>query len=368
MLKTSHPLFRSPVFGVEAAENIIHSFAGKHVVVVGDLMLDEYLLGEVRRISPEAPVPVVDITHRAHVPGGASNVAANIAALGGHPVVLGVVGHDENATCLKAALKSQNVSTAAIITAYDRPTTTKTRIVSGQQQIVRIDREVKSPVSGELADEVLRAFSAALVDADACILSDYAKGLLTQTICLRIIEIAAKQGKPVVVDPKGTDFSKYAGCTVMTPNLREAEVAANLSIQSDADLLTAAERLRVVLGSASALLFTRGADGMTLFCENAVPLHVRALAHGVFDVTGAGDTVACTLTLALACGASMDDAIQLANLAASIVVQKTGTATVSIAELREALRAEGSGRQEKPKVFPGAARSYLAVSNQTQLM
>ena len=190
-----HPLFTVPVLDPEAAERSLDLFAGKQVLVVGDLMLDEYLLGEVRRISPEAPVPVVDITHRAHVPGGASNVAANIASLGGVPILLGVVGQDENAACLKAVLKSQNVATDLIVIAPDRPTTTKTRIVSGQQQIVRIDREMKKPVSGTVADEVLAAFSAALVRADACILSDYAKGLLTDSLCVRMIEIANRQGK-----------------------------------------------------------------------------------------------------------------------------------------------------------------------------
>ena len=363
-----HPLFRVPVFNVESAERIVDSLAGNCVLVVGDLMLDEYLLGDVRRISPEAPVPVVDITHRAHVPGGASNVAANVAGLGGLPILLGVVGQDENGECLKNVLRSQNVATDAIITAYDRPTTTKTRIVSGQQQIVRIDREVKKPVSGALANEVMAAFSAALAKADACILSDYAKGLLTSSICAEMIAIAAGQGKPMVVDPKGNDFSKYAGCTVMTPNLREAEIAANVSIHDDADLVIAADRLRLVLGPVSALLFTRGADGMTLFSREDSATHVAALAHEVFDVTGAGDTVASTLTLALACGAPMEEAIHLANVAASIVVQKTGTAIVSTSELREALKTDSSETNVRPRPFAASARSYLAVSNQIQLM
>jgi rfaE bifunctional protein kinase chain/domain len=367
MLK-NHPLFDIPVFRSESAENIVDSFAGKHILVVGDLMLDEYLIGEVRRISPEAPVPVVDITHRAHAPGGASNVAANIASLGGQPILLGVVGRDENAGCLKTVLTSQNVGTDAIITAPDRPTTTKTRIVSGQQQIVRIDREVKKPVSGALAEEVLATFTAALETADACILSDYAKGLLTPSICHQMVAHARKRGKTVVVDPKGTDFSKYAGCTVMTPNLQETGIAANVSIQSDADLYVAADRLRAILGPDTALLVTRGADGMTLFRDGQSVIHVAALAHEVFDVTGAGDTVSSTLTLALACGAFMDEAILLANIAASIVVQKIGTATVSPEELREALQSNGNGAPVKAKTLAPAARSYLAVPNQTQLM
>jgi rfaE bifunctional protein kinase chain/domain len=367
MLK-SHPLSKIPQFRSESAESIVDSFGGKRVLVVGDLMLDEYLVGEVRRISPEAPVPVVEITHRAHVPGGASNVAANIASLGGQPILLGVVGQDENAGCLKTVLKSLNVGTDAIITASDRPTTTKTRIVSGQQQIVRIDREGKKAVSGALAEEVLAAFSTALETADACILSDYAKGLLTSSICHHMVARAGQQGKPLVVDPKGADFGKYAGCTVMTPNLREVEIAANVSIESDADLFTAADRLRAILGADSALLITRGAEGMTLFRNGQSAIHVTALAQEVFDVTGAGDTVSSTLALALACGAPMTEAVLLSNLAASIVVQKAGTATVSIEELLEALELNGNGAPVKGRTFAGVARSYLAVPNQTQLM
>lgn len=367
MLKTHH-LFEIPVLRPELAENIIDSFAGTRVLVVGDLMLDEYLLGEVRRISPEAPVPVVELTHRAHVPGGAANVAANVASLGGQPILLGVVGQDENAGYLKAVLKSQNVGIDALVTASDRPTSTKTRIVSGQQQIVRIDREVKKEISGALAEEVLATFSAALETADACILSDYSKGLLTPSICREMVAQAGKQGKTVVVDPKGTDFSKYAGCTVMTPNLRETEIAANVSIQSDADLFIAADRLRAILGADTVLLVTRGGDGMTLFRNGHAAVHVAALAHEVFDVTGAGDTVGSTLTLALACGARMNEAILLSNLAASIVVQKTGTATVSTEELRKALEWNDHGVLVKTTTSSAAARSYLAVPNRTQLM
>jgi rfaE bifunctional protein kinase chain/domain len=313
-------------------------------------------------------VPVVDITHRAHVPGGASNVTANVASLGGEPILLGVVGQDENAGCLKSVLQSQNVPTDGIITAFDRPTTTKTRIVSGQQQIVPLDREVKTAVSGALAQEVLATFLAVLDTADSCILSDYAKGLLTPPVCRQMIACARKQEKTLVVDPKGSDFSKYAGCTVIMPNLREAEIATNISIQSDADLFIAADRLHAILGADSALLVTRGADGMTLVRNGQPVLHIAARTHDVFDVTGAGDTVGSTLTLALACGAPMNQAILLSNLAASIVVQKTGTATVSTEELRKALKSNGNGTPVTTKMFAAATRSYLAVPNQTQLM
>jgi len=364
----SHPLFDVPVFQPELATPIVDQFAGKRVLVVGDLILDEYLIGEVRRISPEAPVPVVEITHRAHVAGGAANVAANIAGLGGESVLLGVVGRDENAGCLEAVLRSHNISTDALIATFDRPTSTKTRIVSGHQQIVRIDREVKRAISEALAEEMLASFSVALENVDACILSDYAKGLLTPFLCQHMIAWARKHGKILVVDPKGADFAKYAGCRIMTPNLRETELAANISIQSDTDLLIAADRLHAVLGADSAVLVTRGPDGMTLFRNGESAMHVGTLAQEVFDVTGAGDTVGSTLTLALACGASMEVATQLSNLAASIVVRKTGTATASVEELRQAIVSTGYGLPANVTTYAAAARSYLAVPNQTQLM
>jgi rfaE bifunctional protein kinase chain/domain len=367
MLK-HHSLFETPAFQPESLAPVVDLFAGKRILVVGDLILDEYLIGEVRRISPEAPVPVVEITHRAHVPGGAANVAANIAGLGGEPLLLGVVGRDENAGCLEAVLKSNHIKTDALITAFDRPTTTKTRIVSGHQQIVRIDREVKRAISEALTEEILTIFSTALENADACVLSDYAKGLLTPFICQQMISRARKQGKLLVVDPKGADFSKYAGCGIMTPNLRETELAANISIQSDADLSVATDRLHAALGADSALLVTRGADGMTLFRAGRPAVHVAALAQEVFDVTGAGDTVASTLTLALGCGASLEDAIQLSNLAASLVVRKTGTATVSTEELRQALASRGNGAPATVMTYEVASRSYFAVPNQMQLM
>jgi D-beta-D-heptose 7-phosphate kinase/D-beta-D-heptose 1-phosphate adenosyltransferase len=363
-----HPLFDAPVLQPELLEPLIDLFAGKRILVVGDLILDEYLIGEVRRISPEAPVPVVEITHRAHIPGGAANVAANIAGLGGEPVLLGVVGRDENASCLEAVLKSNHIGTDALITAFDRPTTTKTRIVSGHQQIVRIDREVKRAISGALAEEILSIFSTALKSVDACVLSDYAKGLLTPSICQQMISRAKTQGKLLVADPKGTDFSKYAGCGIITPNLRETELAANTSIQNDADLSVAADRLHTTLGDDSALLVTRGADGMTLFRRGRSTMHVAALAQEVFDVTGAGDTVVSTLTLALGSGASLENAIQLSNLAASLVVRKTGTATVSTEELRHALAPDGNSELATTTTLPAAGRSYLAVPNQMQLV
>lgn len=311
---------------------LISSFDGRRVLVLGDVMLDEYLTGEVRRISPEAPVPVVDVSGRLHLPGGAANVASNIASLSGSPILLGIVGNDESANHLRSALKSNQVSTDSLSVIDGRPTVTKTRIVSGQQQIVRLDREMTSAVSEEEAGALLATFERHIADVDACLLSDYAKGLLSPSLCTYVISRARQLRKPVIVDPKGASFIKYSGCSVITPNLRETEVASGIVVQSEADLYRAVAQIRSTLQDA-AVLVTRGPDGMTLFRNNAEVLHAPALAREVFDVTGAGDTVVGVLTLALASGGTLDQAVLLANVAASIVVQKTGTATVSADEL-----------------------------------
>lgn len=323
-------------------------FRGRRVLVLGDVMLDEYLTGDVRRISPEAPVPIVDVQSRTHVPGGAANVASNIASLGGHPVLIGLVGEDESARHLRSVLETNGVSSGWLVKANERPTVTKTRIVSGQQQIVRLDRELTADLSETQADAVLSAFEQNVADADACLLSDYAKGLLTPAICTHVISRARQLRKPVVVDPKGASFLKYSGCTVITPNLRETEVASKHIIDAEGDLFKAVSQLQAVLGE-SAVLVTRGPDGMTLFRDRIEVLHAPALAREVFDVTGAGDTVVGMLTLALASGLRMEEAVLLANMAASVVVQKMGTATVSPEELLALSNQSASGTEAQPR-------------------
>src|SRR4051794_7834255 len=241
----------------ELTERIVARLRGKRVLVLGDVMLDEYLVGEVRRISPEAPVPIVEINTRTHVPGGAANVASNVASLGGDPVLVGVVGSDDGAGRLRSVLTAHGVSCDWLITSKDRPTVTKTRIVSGQQQIVRLDRELTAEIAKNYADAVLAAFEKNIADVDACLLSDYAKGLLTADICARVISRARQLRKPVVVDPKGASFVKYVGCSVITPNLRETEVASKHTIESEGDLFKAVGLIQASLGEA-AVLVTRG--------------------------------------------------------------------------------------------------------------
>jgi rfaE bifunctional protein kinase chain/domain len=336
----------------ELAERILPRFRERRVLVLGDVMLDEYLIGDVRRISPEAPVPSVDVHSRTHVPGGAANVASNIASLGGFPVLVGIVGPDESADHLRSVLATNGVSSEWLIKANERPTVTKTRIVSGQQQIVRLDRELTTDIATAHAEAVLSAFEQNIADADACLLSDYAKGLLTPAICAHVISRARQLRKPVVADPKGASFLKYSGCSVITPNLRETEVASKHTIETEGDLFKAVTQLQAAIGD-SAVLVTRGPDGMTLFRESVEVLHAPALAREVFDVTGAGDTVVGTLTLALASGLPLEEAVLLANMAASVVVQKTGTATVSPEELLALMdQPEGSGQAQPRRQRP----------------
>src|SRR4051794_11886805 len=247
--------------------HILSRFRETRVLVLGDVMLDEYLIGEVRRISPEAPVPIVDVNSRTHVPGGAANVASNIARLGGYSVLVGVVGKDESAEHLRSELQKHGVSGEWLVTVNERPTVTKTRIVSGQQQIVRLDRELTAGISGTDADAVLSVFEHNIAEVDACLLSDYAKGLLTPEICARVISRARQLRKPVVVDPKGANFLKYSGCSIITPNLRETEMASRQTIESEADLFKAVTEIQSTLGE-TAVLVTRGPDGMTLFRDS----------------------------------------------------------------------------------------------------
>jgi D-beta-D-heptose 7-phosphate kinase/D-beta-D-heptose 1-phosphate adenosyltransferase len=239
-----------------------------------------------------------------------------------------------------------------MVTADERPTVTKTRIVSGQQQIVRLDRELTANISASHAQAVLSVFERNIADVDACLLSDYAKGLLTPEICHHVISRARQLRKPVVVDPKGASFLKYSGCSIITPNIRETEVASKHIIESEGDLFKAVSQIQSSLGDA-AVLVTRGPDGMTLFRDSVEVLHAPALAREVFDVTGAGDTVVGTLTLAIAAGLPLEKAVLLANIAASVVVQKTGTATVSREEIlastsQSQTQDEGQSRRLRP--------------------
>ncbi|HYF61882.1 MAG TPA: D-glycero-beta-D-manno-heptose-7-phosphate kinase [Herpetosiphonaceae bacterium] len=311
---------------------LIEGFAAQRVLVIGDVMLDEYVWGEVSRISPEAPVPVVNVLRRTYRPGGAGNVAASVAALGGAPTLIGVAGADPMAAALRQALAEVGVDRPELIAVPERPTTVKTRILAQSQQMLRCDVEVTDPLGAAAEDALLALVRDRLAAATVCVISDYAKGVLTRRVCQSVIQAAAQAGVPVIVDPKGVSYERYAGATVITPNLNEAATATGLAIHGPEQLGQAAGALMARLGG-SAVIITRGAEGMTLFQPGAEPLTVPARARAVYDVTGAGDTVVAALAVALGGRAGLPDAMQLATVAAGIVVGKLGTATVSQAEL-----------------------------------
>ncbi len=315
---------------------LVTRFRGLPVLLVGDLMLDEFVWGSVSRISPEAPVPVLEVQRRTQAVGGAANTAANVVALGGAAVLAGVVGADAAGERVRELLASYGVGVAAVVADRDRPTTTKTRVVAGTQQVVRIDHEQPGPLSDAVAAELLAAVGLALPTVRGVVISDYGKGVVTAEVAGRVIAAARAAGVPVVVDPKGTDYAKYRGATLVKPNQLEAGQVLNRTLRTSADVDRAGADLIALLGGRSSVLVTRGPHGMSAFEPGRPPVHVPAQAREVYDVTGAGDTVAATLTLALAAGASLAAACHLASLAAAVVVGKAGTAVCTADELRAA--------------------------------
>ena len=314
---------------------VLQRFAAASVLVIGDVMLDEYIWGDVQRISPEAPVPVVEFRTSTRLVGGAANAAGNIVALGGRVLLAGVVGADREADELRRRLTEAHVA-AHLLTIHDRPTTTKTRVMGGSQQILRIDREERRDLAGDIQSSLLEWVSEQMPSIDCLLFSDYGKGIGAPRFCGELIRLAKEMDKPVVVDPKGRDYSRYSGATVVTPNVREVHLAAEPLSLSSGELQDDVRTLHAVLGGAS-LLVTRGSDGVSLFRSGKQPFHVPARERLVFDVTGAGDTLAATVALCLASGASLEDSATLANAAGGIVVGKIGTGTLSSSELEHEL-------------------------------
>lgn len=307
-------------------------FRSAKVVVIGDIMLDEYVVGAVSRISPEAPVPVLDVHSRFSSAGGAANVAMNVASLGAAVHLVGLAGHDAAGATLRDLLRKKGISDGRLIDSGSRGTISKMRIVAGQQQICRIDHEVRSDIEEPLLTALVEAARSAMEDATVVVLSDYAKGTLTEKFCGVVISHASSLGKQIIVDPKSRDFRKYAGCTAITPNLSEASIASGIAIDSE---LTLEQAGRALMGRlrGTQVLITRGPDGMALFSEGAETFTVPSVARKVFDVVGAGDTVVATMAVALAAGLDMRESVRWANIGAGIVVEKPGTATVSVEEL-----------------------------------
>ncbi len=314
---------------------IISRFPGCSLIVVGDVILDQFVWGKVDRISPEAPVPIVDVQRETLHLGGAANVAANLAQLGAKPLLIGVVGEDWAAERLRRKMQRLDLTEQGLISDRHLITTVKTRIIANHQQVCRTDRESRQPLASPVADKLRNCFDRWLTSAAGLILSDYAKGVLFPPAAAYFVGAARRLGRFVAVDPKSLDFAIYAGATVLTPNQKEAFSALGDQVGDEAALRDAGRRLlrRYPLEN---LLVTRGKEGMMLF-EPQGEIMIPTMTREVFDVTGAGDTVTATLALAVLAGASLQEAAYLANCAAGVVVGKLGTATVTAAELAETL-------------------------------
>jgi len=315
----------------QRATKILEAIRERKVLVLGDVMLDEFVWGDVTRISPEAPIPVVDVQRESINLGGAANVLANLISLGARGSVVGVVGNDRAAEQLRSSVRQISSQDGNLISDQSRPTTIKTRIIAHSQPVVRTDRESRTPISSDIEDRIISQLKASLPNADAFVVSDYDKGVVTPRILETVLPLAYDR-VPVLIDPKLRNFRSYRPATLITPNHLEALRISNSEEDSDAGLHLAAERIRAEV-DCDAVLITRGARGMLLLEGNSEPVYVKTIAREVYDVTGAGDTVIAALASALSTGASMIEAATFANHAAGIVVGKVGTATVTAEEL-----------------------------------
>ncbi len=314
----------------------IQRFPQAGVLVVGDLILDHYIWGQVSRISPEAPVPIVHVHSESLQLGGAANVYNNIVALGGQADLCGVVGSDEGGRRLLKELGVRRSGRGGVVIDPDRPTTRKTRVIAHNQQVVRFDVEGRNEIKGQVQKRILRYVESRIRDISCLVVSDYAKGVVTAPLMADLTRLAILRRIPILVDPKVEHFSYYKGVTVVTPNHHEAAQAAGVHGDDDRSISDAGEMLRQRLGC-QCVLITRGEKGMTLFEADGGQWHIPTTAQQIYDVTGAGDTVVGTLALALATGASYRDSAVIANHAAGVVVGRIGTATVTAKQLEDAL-------------------------------
>ena len=308
--------------------NYLRDFSKVKVLVVGDLMLDRYWWGTVKRISPEAPVPIVHLNKSSFTVGGAANVAANVAGLGAEVVLIGVIGKDQESVYFREALLKANVSDKFLIAAENHTTTVKTRVIAHSQQVLRIDQEINTELNKFETEHLLQIVKDAITKAEVVIISDYAKGLLSDDVLKILIDEAKSQNKNVLIDPKGKDFKKYSGATILTPNKKELGEACGF----DEDRVNVLEDIGRSLMSQinlSALLVTQGENGMTLMQNNKKSIYMKASAREIYDVTGAGDTVIATLGVSIGAGRSLETSAQIANTAAGIVVEQVGTSIIT---------------------------------------
>lgn len=326
---------------------IIDTFSQQTILVFGDVMLDRYVYGNIERISPESPVPVVEFESESYMPGGAANAAVNIVSVGGRAILCGVVGKgDESSSILRKTLESNDITTD-FVEEKGRITTEKTRVIGQRNhQVIRIDREDKSEISADSEKQFLEKVPGMVSKADGVLIADYNKGVVTSDICQQIITLAKKKNIPVVVDPKGRDYRKYRGSGVLKPNIRELEDVSGECIRSAEDmknvLLSLMRELEI-----EGIVLTRGSRGVSTIDKTGKVMNIPASAKEVFDVCGAGDTFASILVLSLAAGASLFEAAELANIAAGIVVTKAGTSSVSKREMESALEASETSESKK---------------------
>lgn len=337
----SAPMGITPVASQERLLRLVERFNQARILVVGDFILDEYVWGSVSRISPEAPVPVVNVKRESFLPGGSLNVANNIHTLGGTVFPCGVVGRDLEGRLLRRRMRRLGIDTGGVVLDASRPTTIKTRVIAHSQQVVRFDREKMEPISSQNARKILQFVQKKIKEANVVVVEDYGKGVIEPLLLEPLLRLARKFEKPVLVDPKEKHFSLYQGVTAMTPNRTEAyeafgSLANGRPGDHKPDLEEVGRGLLKELRS-RAVLITLGEEGMALFEKNQSTTRIPTTAREVFDVSGAGDTVIAIFALGIAAGATLKEAAVLSNLAAGIVVGKLGTATVEPSELKEAI-------------------------------
>ena len=316
-------------------KRVITNFKRAKILVIGDLILDEFIWGKVSRISPEAPVPVVWVNSESFMPGGAANTANNIHALGAQAFICGVIGSDERGRILTDELRRKNIDVEGIVIDSERPTTLKTRVIAHHQQVVRIDREKVDDIDDNVIGQIVTFLKEKINDVDAVLIEDYGKGMIVPRLLQEVVPLVQKHEKIITVDPKENHFSFYQNITLITPNHHEAARATGKDLKTEEDLEKAGEAL--LAQKNQAVLITLGEEGMRLFEKGRKSVHIPTVAQEVFDVSGAGDTVISTATVALASGASMLEAAHIANYAAGVVVGKVGVAVVTQEELLERL-------------------------------
>ena len=312
--------------------NIFDIFKDQKILIIGDVMLDRYIWGDVSRISPEAPVQVVNVDREENALGGGANVANNVASLCGTAFLVGIIGNDMSSRTLKMELKKRDIITDYLITDRKRPTIQKMRVIARNQQLLRVDYDTTKEIGVQTFDKVISIVRQLIQKVGVIIISDYGKGIITKNLMEKIIKLAVKKKKCLIVDPKPKNVNYYKGCSIVTPNHHESSEMIQIEEKTEEDLINIGKNLMVKL--ACDVLVTRGEKGMILFQKDGSIKNIPTIAKEVFDVTGAGDTVVASLALAMSCKASLEEAAMIANHAAGIVVGKVGTATVSLEELK----------------------------------